>query len=227
MTTDIFIRTYHKDIEWLSHSLKSIHKFCSGYRNIIICIPTGQQHLLKHLTQEKVVTCFSYSNDYIGQQVSKLLAYEHSDADYIWFTDSDCIYTMETKPEDFFKDGKPFVLKTPYEKVGDAICWKQPTENAMKMTLTHEYMRRLPLIYRNDTLKKIDLFFNGVEGYVLKQPHFSEFNLMGAFAERFDKNKYVFLDTDTNEIPVQRIKQYWSHSGVTPEFKKEIESILL
>ena len=33
---DIFIRTYSKDLQWLTNPLQSIHKFCKGFNNIII-----------------------------------------------------------------------------------------------------------------------------------------------------------------------------------------------
>ena len=70
----IFIRTYHCDIKWLNYCLESIHKNLSGWSEIVICIPTGQETLLSHLTSEKVVTCKIYKDDYLGQQISKIQA---------------------------------------------------------------------------------------------------------------------------------------------------------
>lgn len=225
MTTSIYLRTYHKDIAWLHKALESIYKYCTGFKDIIICIPQSQRHLLNHLTAEKIVTCPDYANDYLGQQISKLLAYQHTDADYVFYTDSDCIFLKPTKPEDFFIDGKPYLLKTPYSKVGDAICWKEPTETALNAKVEYEYMRRLPLIYHTSTLRDIDKFMGGIERYILSRSSFSEFNLIGAYAEIHEPESYVFLDTDTNALPAICLKQFFSHDGVD-NFTNEIHDYI-
>jgi len=225
MTTSIFIRTYHKDIAWLNYALKSIHKYCSGFCEIVICIPKSQRALLNHLTAEKVVVCPDYTNDYLGQQVSKMLAYKYCSGDMIFYTDSDCIFLKPTKPEDFLINGLPFILKTPYEKVGDAICWKKPTELALRYPIGYEYMRRLPLMYYSNTLRNINKYLLGSQDYILKQEMFSEFNIIGAFAEKFETNSYAFLDTDTCELPPLHLKQFFSHDGVE-RFEEEIKAML-
>jgi len=42
---DIFIKTYHKDFEWLFFCLSSIDKFVDGFQNIIIAMPNKDKHL--------------------------------------------------------------------------------------------------------------------------------------------------------------------------------------
>ena len=233
MTTDIFIRTYSKDIQWLHYALQSIHKFCTGFNEIIICIPVSQKHLLDGLTAERVVTCPDYNNDYLGQQVSKMLAYKYCSSDYIMYTDSDCIFTKPTKPEDFFIGDVPFILKTPYEKVGDAICWKEPTEAAMKGKAWHgrdvkfEFMRRLPLLYKRSTIENIDtkLFDGRINEYIMTKERFSEFNLIGAYADYYENGNYAFLNTDEVKLPDTHLKQFFSHDGVEKHLL-EIKEIL-
>jgi hypothetical protein len=56
MQTDIFIRTYGKDLEWLKYCLRSVAKYCSGFRQIVIVIPKKDFPLISHLTNEKVLT---------------------------------------------------------------------------------------------------------------------------------------------------------------------------
>src|SRR5688572_1619186 len=109
MTTDIFIRTYHKDLPWLEYCLRSIHKFVTGYRQIIICIPENQASLLNrfNLTQERVITCPIYRDDYIGQQVSKLLSFRETDADFVLFIDCDVFYPRPVNVNEYFREGKP------------------------------------------------------------------------------------------------------------------------
>src|SRR5690348_1072398 len=154
MTVDIFIRTYKNDLEWLTYCLHSIHKHLRGFRKIIISIPKDQVHLLipYNLTQEIIVTEEVFQDDYLGQQVSKIFAFEHTDADFILFMDSDCIVKHLCNVSDFFRNGKPILLKTKYDQVGDAICWKAITEKFLGYEVEYEYMRRLPVIYHTSSL---------------------------------------------------------------------------
>lgn len=226
-TVDVFIRTYEKDIKWLTYCLASIQKYLTGYRNIIICIPEGQQHLLSHLTLEKVVTCPVYEDDYLGQQISKMLAYKYTDADKIFYMDSDLILLRPVDISECEIDGKPIIYKTDYKKAGDAIIWKKVTEKYLGIEISHEYMRRHPFLYLRETLENIDRDFP-VEEYVTKQPYrqFSEFNAIGAYIDINEKEKYSIIDTETISMPEPFLKQFWSWSGLTSKEKKEIELIL-
>ena len=234
MIVDIFIRTYSKDLKWLQYSLASITKFVTGYRNIVVCIPADQRELLNDFNLENIVTCPVYKDDYLGQQVSKLKADEYcSGADYVLYTDSDCIFYRPFNVNDLFFEGKPIIYKTRYEKVGDAICWKSVTEKALnKKDIEWEYMRRQPLIYKAETIKDvrdyIELIHNRtLDDVVLSRPYrqFSEFNVLGAFAESFLVDQYHFHDTDYG-ITEPYLKQFWSWSNLTNEERKEIEDMI-
>lgn len=235
MKADIFIRTYEKDLEWLKYCLKSITKYVTGYRQIIICIPEPQQKLLDswNLTTEKIVTCPVYNEDYLGQQVSKIQAYKYTDAEAIIFIDSDCCFNKYVNLQsELFQEGKPIVYKTMYEKVGEAICWKGITEKTIGESLEYEYMRRLPFVFLSKTLRSADLFFKLKHGkeseeYILAQPgrHFSEFNYMGAYADLFEKENYCIKDTEIDGFGNIYLKQFWSWSNLTIEEKEELEAL--
>jgi hypothetical protein len=233
MTTDIFIRTYRKDIPWLAYCLKSIQKYCKDFRQVVIVIPKSDERFLAdlNLTSEKVFTTDAFANDYLGQQATKLEAWKYSDADFICFTDSDCVFRKDTRPSDFIIGELPRVLKTPYANVGEAQCWKGLTETACKFEVEWEYMRRLPFTFRRDTLLAIKNWFEQLHGvdlytYIERSKGFSEFNLMGAFAEKYESDKYTFMDTETNPLPPAHIAQFWSWGGLTPDVITEIEHIL-
>lgn len=229
MTTSIFIRTYSKDLVWLNYALQSIHKFGKGFLEIVVCIPENQKHLLDHLTAERVVTCPVYENDYIGQQISKLNAHRYCNGDYILFTDSDCIFTEPFTPDDFMRDGKPILLKTHYSKVGDAIAFQKPTEKCLGRKVEYEFMRRHPSLYLKRTIKYLHHLYPDILNYLLNEPveGISEFNILGAFtAGSSEFENYTILDTETNELPPLKLKQYWSWGGLTNEIKTEIENLL-
>jgi len=180
-----------------------------------------------NLTQEVIVTEEIYEDDYLGQQVSKIYSFEHTDADYILFMDSDCIVKHPCNVSDFFRNGKPILLKTKYDQVGDAICWKSITEKFVGFSVEYEYMRRLPVVYERNTLLGLDAINENIRQYIISQPNraFSEFNAIGAFIDKFQKHKYEIIDTD-DEVPYSPVRQFWSWGGITKEVKAEIESYL-
>jgi hypothetical protein len=227
MIVDVVIRTYHKDIEWLNKALYHLHCNLTGFRKIIILIPNGQEHLLSHLTAERVIAVDSCcSNDYIGQQITKLQAYKHTDAEYIMFMDSDTMLLEPTHVYEFFKRGKPLIYKTHYDLVGDAKAWKSITENLLGFEITHEYMRRFPFIYKTNDLKEIDEFVSArfekpslfELGSVLGA--LSEFNLIGAYLDKYKPTEYMILDTENTQLEESKIKQYWSWGGIQ-QYNKE------
>ena len=227
----IFIRTYHKDLKWLKYCLESIHKNLTGWNEIVICIPTGQESLLSHLTQEKVVTCKIHKDDYLFQQVSKLQAHKYCKGDYILFVDSDVIFKKGASVTDYFINNKPIILKSRYDSVGDAICWKEPTEKLFKENIEFEFMRRLPLLYHKSTLEMINESFPDLENYIMSQPHrqFSEFNALGYYSEKMQNESYSIIDvTDglSEEIPENKAVQFWSWSNLTPFEEMKIKQLI-
>lgn len=220
---DIFIRTYSKDIPWLAFALKSIHKYVTGYRNIIIAIPTDQVGLLNHLTQEKVVGVYDLEDGYLGQQLTKMQAWKLTDADAIVFWDSDVVATdpIDVRSE-YFKDGRIILYKTRYSSLGSACPWRPIVEKSMGKSVEWEYMRRMPIVHYRSTLERtenymVDLHKMSLDNYLSSQPHrsFSEFNTMGAVADASEG--YLSIDTESINMPPCKVDQMWSWGGITEE----------
>jgi hypothetical protein len=231
MHVDIFIRSYEKDFKWLAYALKSIHKNVRGYQQVIVAVPEGQGHLLSHLTAERVIEVPDLPNGYIGQQLTKMTAWMYSDADAILYWDSD---TAALEPVDiaqeFLYRGKPIIYYTPWEKVGDAICWKACTEKALGAPAEFEYMRRLPLLYLRDTVGDCCAYIERTVGrslvpYMNSIDRFSEFNALGAFAHKFQWQDYEFRNTDHHAPPPPKIQQFWSWGGITHEVLTKLSKI--
>lgn len=224
----IFIRTYQNDIKWLNYCLHFIHKNVTGFDEIVIVIPTGQEHLLRHLNYEKVVVCKTYRDDYLGQQISKLKAHEHCSGDFILFVDSDYMFFNPIDVSEFFKDNKPVILKDRYENVGDAICWKKITEKLFREPIEWELMRCLPLMYHKSTLENFNKAFPVIEQYIIEQPkaQFSEFNALGFFALKHEPANYHFIDLSKEQAPINKGTQFWSWGGLNEKELALIESHL-
>lgn len=240
MTTDLFIRTYRNDLEWLTYALKSIHKYVTGYRNIIIAIPMDDVRLLSHLTQEKVVGVHDLDDGYLGQQLTKMQAWKLTDAEAIVFWDSDVVATrpIDVRTE-YFKDGKIILYKTRYSSLnavnvpgGGVGCpWQPITAKAVGFTPEWEYMRRMPLVFMGATLRASEEFMETahrttLERYISAQPHraFSEFNVLGALADFHKHPGYHFIDTESIDMPPNAVDQQWSWGGLTNEVKIKLAS---
>ena len=80
MTTDIFIRTCAKDLQWLQLALRSIKERVTGYRNIVITCPAPVAIRISRATGLNVFGVNPFHDDYVGQMHTKLKATDYSDA---------------------------------------------------------------------------------------------------------------------------------------------------
>ena len=234
---DIFIKTYEKDFKWLQFCLESINKFVYNINNIIIAIPQydydkfNKNLNIKHLhnisDNIKYVITNDYGNTYLYQQYIKMTSYQYSDADLIMFVDSDVIFKEETNIYDLFIDNKPIIYYTPYQHVGIAICWKQPTSQFIGEEQHYEFMRRNCLIYFRDTISAIHIQYPNLEEIIMGSSiGFSEFNAIGAWTFRNEKDRYHFINSREVAPKPQKYIQFWSPTNINDQDLKEINRIL-
>ncbi len=236
-TIDILIKSYKKDFWLLTLALKTIQKNVTGYNNIILLIPEVDKHDFDTRDLPKG-TFIHYVVDrepgWLMQQVFKMKAYEYCFADYIMFSDSDCLFEHPVNLQDYIKDGKPEILYTAWKDVGDAICWKQPTEKFLGWPVEWETMRRNNQIYHRSTLINISGFKPDIEEIIMQSDSFSEFNSMSSYAMKTEPDKYTFTNTaDWVYVPAMST-QVWSHGNKTPgqsethhlEYIKTLETIM-
>lgn len=230
--TDIFLRSYSKDFPWLHHALRSIQKFATGFRDVVIAIPDTDD--LPGLTVEKVVKVKDVMPGYMQQQSTKMYADTFSDADAFLFMDSDCILVEPVTPGTFMTDGQVNWLHTPWDKVGpDAQrAWGEPMRKCLGVEPTQELMRRHPQLIPAWALQEFRGFVaekHGVslEHYIKSQPlgAFSEFNCCGHYLWLHHHEKINWINTE-DFLPPMVLKQWWSHGGITPEIQAEIEQLL-
>jgi hypothetical protein len=232
VTYDIFIKSYRGDFKWLSYCLRSIQKFATGFRDIVIVVPDTDS--LDHLTAERVIKVKESGDPYMFQQAVKMSADEYSDADFFSFVDSDCIFTEAVTPETFMTDGKVNWLHTPWSQIADdtSKVWSEVMRRCIGEDPPAEYMRRHPQMIPRWALQEFRGFVaekHGVslEHYILSQPgrYFSEFNCVGFYLWLYHREKIHWIDT-TDGIPPTVLIQKWSWGGLTPEIRQEFETIL-
>jgi len=222
----IFIRTYEGDIEWLRYCLLSIHRNLVGWDEIVICIPKGQESKLAGLiTTERVVLSPNYKDDYIGQQISKLQSFRHIQGDFVLFVDSDLIFHPCANIANYFRDGKPVILKESYDRLVarhpklKMARWQKVVAKIFNEVPRYEYMRRAPQLFYRTTLENLHQAFPGLEAYAIRQPKrlFSEFNILGFYVEKHEASNYALIDLEQEAFPANPSTQHKSWLGITPE----------
>lgn len=230
MSASIFIKSWKQDLPWLHYCLRSIRKFGNGFEGITLVVDEScTPRMMKDfdLSGVTLVRVPDWENGYIQQQAVKLSAGQMISSDLILFVDSDCIFHTPFSPESFMRDGKPVLLKTKYGNLGGAEAWKAITEAVVGWPVEYEYMRRLPLMYLRDTLFAFKNTFPELipKLRLMTDRSFSEFNVLGAFIDRYESQHYYISDTEI-WMPNPVVRQYWSWGGFTAEIKSEIEEML-
>ena len=228
----IYIRTYKRDIAWLDFCLQSIHRNLKGWDEIVVGVPVGQERHLRYLEGERKVSCPRFKEDYVGQQVAKLQAHRHVRGEYVLFVDSDVVFLPGADVRDFLDDGKPVIGMVRYEAIARrgeaAVKWQAAVEALFGEKPEWEYMRSHGArLYRTDTLRALEARFPDLEAYARGVPKrlFSEFNLLGYFAEKTEADRYRFVDADAEALPTPRSRQFWTVDGLTPATLAELAAL--
>lgn len=225
MKTDIFIRSYRGDFAWLNYALKSCSISAEGFNTTHVVVPIQDKDLL-NLTREHVHSCHQHCNGYLHQQITKLKADEYSSADVIWHIDSDTIFKRTVTPQEFIKDGKVIMFYEPYSRLD--CRWQAITEAAVGFSVENEFMRRPPHVYPRwlygEVRAHLDKVHGNWEKFIASRQNneFSEYNVMGAVAWQFFRDRFEWVLPEYSESFVQ---QYWSWGGIDNS-RQEIEDIL-
>jgi hypothetical protein len=233
-TIDIFVRTYSNDYGWLAYLLRSIERFgVTGFRRVVIVHRKHDDpppapnvpHVMLDDTRE-------YKNDYHGQAITKLRAHEFTDADVVFYVDSDCVFCQ---PLDLQAWEYPFLV-TPWEKLkidthgGSALCWYDTTKLVLGFDPPFETMRRFPFVYPVDFVREVYEHVGGLERLtkLLEEgmPNISEFNILGNYACAKYPERFKPLRTDEVPLPPLVVRQMWSPAGLnSPLVQKEMAAL--
>lgn len=237
MTYDIFYRTYSGDAAWLDYSLQSIHKFVTGYSSVVVTAPESSREIIERIVLKhgfKYIVCDAiHTDDYVGQQATKMYADLYTNSDIIVHVDSDVIFTKPVTLQSFLnaEGTKPLNLKSAYANI--ETPWKSITEASVKFEVHYEYMRRIPLAYPREIYKQIRDHIEKVHGVTfyefirsITNREMSEFNIIGAVSDQYYPNSIEWQDTHgTIPIPESFATQYWSWGGVH-DHEAEIQQVL-
>lgn len=217
LQTDIFIKTYSKVADWHQWAMKSIAKYASGFRRTLV---VGEQRV----------------EGYQQMQIVKLSADQHTDADFILFTDSDCLFTLPVTPATYLRNGKPIWLMRSWEsalsKEGDAVMrWQRGMQKFFGMAPPHEFMCRHPEMIPRWLLIAFRAFCQTKHGktlaeWLVNDHEFADWNILGMYAWLYHRECFCWINQDTEIPPVLTVKQYWGgHTPIEPHIH-EMQAIL-
>ena len=235
MTCDIFIRSYHKDFEWLRYCLRSIRKHGRGFRRVLLVVPPSSfKPAAAFFELSDAVFCGrEYRDDYLGQQVTKLYADEYTDADYICHVDSDYLFWRELTAEELIPGGTPLIAWTPYSELPDDSVWQRITETFICEQVPGNFMRRPPFVFPRWLYPRLRDYAEqkhaqSIDNYVMSQPPrgFSEFNALAAYAFHFHRDAFRWEQMRAHDNNETFCKWYWSLGGLTPAIRRQADAIL-
>jgi hypothetical protein len=217
LTCDIIVRSYRKDLDWLSYCLRAIRRHAFGFRQVAVVLPRSTGPWLRRNSvvpaEVRIEWCDDYDDDYLGQQVTKLYADQLSDADLLCHIDADCL------------------LAEPTSVVDRHVPWRQPTEDFLGWQVHHDFMQQPPFVYprwlysavRQHCRKRHRI---ELSDYVLSRPArgFSEFNVLGAYAHA--RHPDLFGWAEISAAPPARCVWFWSWGGLEPAVRAQIQSVL-
>jgi hypothetical protein len=237
MRSSILIKTYPPDLTWLRWAIKFLDVNWQEESELVIVAPNICMEEIRAMSQKfepVLVPREEWGTEwaYVGQQFHKMIADQYCHGEYITFIDSDCMLFKPTTLEDLCVDGKPIIWTTPHSVLGDTVPWKRVVRNIMMIEPLLEYMRCQPITYKASTLQKCRAHLEKLHGTDLEtmmrgRPHksFSEFNVLGFYADVFDKKEYVFRDAAT-QGDWHRVKQFFSYGDWNEDMPRYLTELL-
>ena len=236
---DLFLKTYHGDYKWLPYVYRSILKFVTGFRQLILVYdqghglppspPTGIRVKMFAVNPLVALPGVSYSpsTGYFQQQAIKMMWNYFTDAAYVFMIDSDTIFTSHFHKNNIFDGDKMYQNYRDFPG-GDSVIWKPSIDLMYGSNSPYDFMPRQGFAYNRISqihfLKHVEKLVHGSPYKLIRRPDVflpSEFNMMGAFNFMYEQSRYTFT---TN--PKWSLNQEWSWGGLTPEIQQKMNGIL-
>lgn len=230
MSVALVVRSYDKDFCWLDWSVRCMEKYLTGIDEKILITPRGQRPALetldyfdKHVFSDEDQRCHGY----IAQQIDKLTAWQHTQCEYLYFNDSDCMYKEPFDARSKLIDGRCHLYREKWDTVAEwGHFWRDVIRRYIGIESEYEYMRCQPIVHPVHVIRALldshPNLFDEARKLPIGNGEFSEFNLVGAFAAEHMPDRYIFSEGPFDSP----VKAYWSHGGFTEEIASEIALLL-
>lgn len=246
--TEILIISHAKDFDWLVYTLKCLQKYFTGQQGITVAHPNKDRAQFVTLKDQFDVRLYGY-NEVPGKgHIQHMAVMASADTflpkstKYMLTTDSDGMMKMPTTPEHYAWNDKPYWITRTWESIdpampgGDNRQWQPVTDEQLgfssdlfTMALNIQLIPLDLLPHYRAHIEKTHhkAFFDYMlEGRNEFPPTRVDFNALGAYFYRFHRDRFHWFDAGAPPYPVDRKQSYWSHGGITPEIRSEIEGFL-
>lgn len=233
-SVEILIVTFKRDIDFLKYCLRSIKKFATGFAGVTVVVPKHERASFLWVNKQgcKLMAVDEQpETGFLNHMACKCEADLFCTADYILHLDADTIFKEPVTPLDYFNQDRPVLLCRPYASVRDKnhAQWQSRASNALGSPVTHDFMVTNVLINPLSTYPAMREFISGVQGksfrnYVMSgrreyPTDFAEHPTIGAYAAKFQAERYCIVDIGAGERPPLKTLQSWSKSGIDFKFK--------
>mgnify|MGYP002635057661 CR=1 FL=1 len=175
---------------------------------------------------------------YVRQQYIKFQAdkYMPENCDYVCWVDCDNIFTKKHTPDVYFNNEKPVILKYSYKNIYKKLrekreperaerdvaafnVWQETTSELIGFDVQYEYMQSMPFVYPTATQKRFreyleDLHKMSLLDIMKDRDIMADANVIGAYCERYEKDKFHFIDRNNeNEFKefIQKRRSFFDH----------------
>jgi len=252
---EILIVTYRKDFPWLIYALKLINKYCRGFHGVTLAVPHIDRSYLSPAMNYGFVRFESFDEDPSKGMLNHMVQMASAEklvppgTRYVMHMDADCMFHTPSTPEDFFYDNKPQYLFRSWESLSspdpdnpgakvtsDCAQWHHPTTVQLGKPSEIYAMCRHPTVFPIEFYPlyrdRISAIHGDFEKWMLAGRNVHpqdrmDFTAMGEWAWACMRDAFYWVNCgDRNPYPKDRLKAYWSHGGITPDIKAEIEGYL-
>lgn len=172
---DLFLVTYGADAVWTQYSLRSIRKYVTGMRDVVVGCPTNIL-AIEQSCAETGARLFQFEHKdpgHMQQMVYKMHADRHcrDGVDWIMMLDADCVFTRPVSVMSQFVRGRPIYCYDDWE-ADHTYQWRRGTEKFMGCPIQYNFMRRHGMCFKPEHLqtfrRNVELRHGDVEDAVLR-----------------------------------------------------------
>lgn len=261
MIADLFLRTYPGDFQWLKFLFRSLERHARGWRDLVLVLPyegppTGWNQLLADLAVDlgvsinawadrlravdaltgkiAVWSCQTYKDDYLGQCLTKLRAWEYTSADDVAYLDSDLVLVRPWTPTTLRHfDGRSIVEYREWADAGAALsAWHDVTKTLLRgQAPPFETMCRHPFQYPVQFVRRA---YEAMRHLAIEDRRISEFNYLGNYAILHERDSFYLRrppqlhreDGGAPDFsPDDLVYQFWSWGGITAEVEAKLKEL--
>jgi hypothetical protein len=217
---DIVIRSYHRDQRWLALALRSIGLYVTGHRRVVVVVPKAS---LPRMTIAELAApgvrlriCRDYENDYLGQQITKLHADRHTDAELIVHLDSDQVFLAPCDLRARLLDGtRPRLAFGTADRRPAGDGWLRCPEVFFGQPLDRDLTLPPPVIMRRQVYSALRAYCRrrherSLAGYAAATApdRFCEFALLRGFVLLSQPDGYSWVDAEL----LPECRTFWSRA---------------